>query len=317
MSGDPRLQRALSAKRESRGVEFKSVMDEGSPAAWPELIKDIVAMANSGGGVLVIGLTNVGEPSGEATSNVLGLDPAVLADRVGKYTGGRCPDLQIVPCTKAGSQLAAILIDAAPIPIVFERPGTYDVSKPGEKQRQLTAFGQGTLYFRRGARSQPATFDDVRLAIDRRLEMIRGQWLAGVRKVITARPGATVHVLPAGVVQSADPAAMPIRISTDPNAPAYQLLDPDKTHPFRQKEVIGEVNKRLKKGRRVNQYDLQAVRRAHKVDQRADFCYSPKFGSHQYSEAFVEWLVSECATSPTFLELVSRLANDVNVGRLS
>jgi len=49
------LDRAQAAKRESKYVEFKSQLDLGAPGVWCELIKDIVAFANSGGGVILVG----------------------------------------------------------------------------------------------------------------------------------------------------------------------------------------------------------------------------------------------------------------------
>lgn len=45
------VDKGLKAKRESKHVDFKSSFDEESPGEWCELVKDIVAMANSGGGV--------------------------------------------------------------------------------------------------------------------------------------------------------------------------------------------------------------------------------------------------------------------------
>jgi len=51
---------AVSAKRESKAVDFKRSFDPASVAEWCELIKDIVAMANSGGGTILIGVNNDG-----------------------------------------------------------------------------------------------------------------------------------------------------------------------------------------------------------------------------------------------------------------
>jgi len=44
------IQKALTAKRESKSVEFKETFDPTSPGDWCEVVKDIVAIANSGGG---------------------------------------------------------------------------------------------------------------------------------------------------------------------------------------------------------------------------------------------------------------------------
>lgn len=39
-----------AARSESRRVDFKESLDVASPGEWVELIKDVVTMANSGGG---------------------------------------------------------------------------------------------------------------------------------------------------------------------------------------------------------------------------------------------------------------------------
>lgn len=112
--------------------------------------------------------------------------------------------------------------------------------------------------------------------------------------------GSTVSVLPKGVVQSTDPAATPIRITDNPGAPGYQLIDPDKTHPWRQKELLQELNKVLPT--KINTYDLLAVRRLHHIDDDANFVHKARFGSTQYSPAFAEWLLKQHAADPTFFQ---------------
>jgi hypothetical protein len=58
--------------------------------------------------------------------------------------------------------------------------------------------------------------------------------------------------------------------------------------------VIREVNVRLV-GVSVNAFDVLSVRRVHTIreETRPEFVHVPKFGSPQYSDAFVDWLVDE------------------------
>jgi EC042_2821-lke REase len=81
----------------------------------------------------------------------------------------------------------------------------------------------------------------------------------------------------------------------------YGQVDPDRSHPYRQKEVIREVNARLD-GEGVNAFDVLSVRRVHSITEetRPEFVHVPKFGSPQYSDAFVDWLVSEHERDPAF-----------------
>ena len=53
---DRLISKALNAKRESKYIEFKSEFNPDSPQDWCEIIKDIVALANTGGGVIIFGV---------------------------------------------------------------------------------------------------------------------------------------------------------------------------------------------------------------------------------------------------------------------
>ncbi len=69
------------------------------------------------------------------------------------------------------------------------------------------------------------------------------------------------------------PNLQPVRIVTDPDAPALQPQDVDRLYPWRQKDLLRELNSRL--GRRtLNSYDIQAVRRQHRLDDRPDFVFN-------------------------------------------
>jgi predicted HTH transcriptional regulator len=54
---DPRVTKCLTANRESKSIEFKERFVPTDPSQALEVLKDIVAIANSGGGTLAIGIT--------------------------------------------------------------------------------------------------------------------------------------------------------------------------------------------------------------------------------------------------------------------
>jgi len=68
-------------------LEFKSQFNIHLNSSWCELIKDIVALANSDGGTLVIGLNNDGSTSGFDLADFFNLDVADIINRIAKYTG--------------------------------------------------------------------------------------------------------------------------------------------------------------------------------------------------------------------------------------
>ena len=69
------LAEALEASRESKRIELKGEFSSEVPGAWCELVKDIVAIANSGGGVIVVGLDDRGIPTGWDPAALLEIDP--------------------------------------------------------------------------------------------------------------------------------------------------------------------------------------------------------------------------------------------------
>jgi hypothetical protein len=286
------VDKALTAKRESKLIDFKSTFDPESTGDWCELVKDIVAMANSGGGAIVIGLDNGGAPSKNDVKAVLDLDHAKFVDKIRKYTGFEFGELEVHEAKKQDEAVAVIEISAVKVPMVFTEVGTYEVAG-GEKQKQKTAFSKGTVYFRHGAKSEPGTTEDLRSVIERQLEAIRGEWLDGVRKVVTAPQGSAVTVFSGEVKESSSPEATPIRFVDDPNAPGYRLIDHDTTYPHRQTELVEVVNGMLPEGIDVNTYDILAVRRVHGIDGDPRYCHTPKFGSPQYSDNFAKWIIDK------------------------
>lgn len=85
--------------------------------------------------------------------------------------------------------------------------------------------------------------------------------------------------------------------------------DPSKSHPFRQKEVVEQVNSRIT-GVNINQYDIQCVNKVLNIKQRTEYFYQGKVkGSPaQYSQAFVDWLVSQFERDKKFFRKSRRKA---------
>jgi EC042_2821-lke REase len=254
---DALLRRAAEAKRASSRVAFRDAAD-------PELVVDVAALANSGGGVVVIGQ----------------LDP-IDSRRLSEQLGGFA-DFEVEEVVRDSRTVTAIVVDAAgDAPLLIEQQA----------------------YFRHGSKSRPATANDLRKFLERRLDLIRRQWLRSIREVLVAPEGAHVAVVrTAERDEHGEPTL--IRLSADPNAPVYGRLDPDRTHPYRQTEVVAEVNRRLPEGVEVNPYDILSVRRVYEIaeETQPEFTHVPKFGSPQYSDAFVDWLLEQHASDPQFFE---------------
>jgi hypothetical protein len=275
VTNDELLAAALQARKESRHVEFVA-----SLPPWPELLKDVAAMANSGGGAIVIGRNRDGSDSGSDAH----VDRSEMIEAFTPFVGERFDGFTVVEANSNGSRHSVIVVPARThAPLVFEKPGTYTDAKSREK----TAFARGTIYFRHGTRSAPGSRRDVERFIAHELEDQRRGWARNVRRVASAPRDAQVLVV------KPKTAALPeVRVVDDPNAPTLARTDFDLTHPYRQTEVIRTVNERVG-FKLVTGYDLQCVRKVYDIAEHPEFFHRPKFGSPQYSEAFVSWLVSE------------------------
>jgi hypothetical protein len=270
------LDRAAKATRSSKRVALRDSVD------YVELVRDVAAMANSGGGVIVL-------------DSAAGVDEELLHEQLSRYAEPEFEGVEVESLSRNGRPSTAVVVEGVRnAPLVFTRTG-----RTGGDH---VAFVRGGLYFRHGAKSEAATGEDVRDFIRRQLDATRTQWLANMRQVMHAPDGAEVAVIETA---ERDEEGRPtlIRLTTDPHAPLYGQVDPDQSHPYRQKEVIREVNARLGEGA-VNAFDVLSVRRVHTISEETgpEFVHVPKFGSPQYSDAFVDWLVAERQRDPRFFE---------------
>ena len=250
---DKNLERALAATRPSGRIAFKPRFD-GSADAWRDLVRDIVALANSGGGVVLFDAI--------ATQ----LDARRVAQCIRQHTSSDFANFEIVEARKFAVPVTAIVIAEADTPIVFN---------------------DGTLYFRHGSKSAPATTNDLAAAIDKRVKQQRRSLLNVVRKVVQSPE--TVDV------------ATTVRVVDDPHALALRVFDYDKTHPYRQKDILTALQKRLA-GRTLNQFDMQAVRFVHDIDARPEFSHKSLYGGRQYSQKFLDWLVDQAKRNSDFFD---------------
>jgi hypothetical protein len=295
------LARAENAKRESKHVEFKSDFDPTSSGMWCELLKDMVAFANSGGGAIVFGLKNDGFPSSMNKEAILAIDLADIANKIRRYTDHEFSDIEIVEIERGGIRLAAFLVSGSNVPMIFTKPGTYET----EPAKQKTAFSQGTIYFRHGAKSEPGHREDLVRWLDREIERVRKNWIGGIRKVVEAPAGHVINVVSSPTDFTTDsPAkglAVTAQISADPGSVRVVPQNAEGIWPYRQKELLKKVNKQIHPAR-INGHDIICINGEFDVlGSHPEFAYKPhKLASPQYSDQFVAWLVNQYKTDPRF-----------------
>ena len=247
---------------------------------------------------MLIGVSNKGVPTGFDVRPILELDVAEITNKIFRYTSINFGDFEINSHTKVSFQIASLFIGPVEIPMVFTKPGTYSID---EGKQQKTAFSKGTVYFRHGAKSEPACSDDLRMFVERKLSTIRKEWMHGVRKVVTAPQGSTISMIPRDVHQTNEQSAFPIRFVDDANAPAFRNVDPNTTHPHRQKDVIVQIKVRIPECQRFTAHDALAIRRAFNIDGNPRYHYRPRFGSAQYSDEYIEWIEGKIRSNQNFI----------------
>jgi hypothetical protein len=248
----------------------------------------------------VIGVARDGRPAGGGAADLHGIDRAALTQQIAYFTGERFDDLEVVTAEKDGAPVVTIAVGPrGGSPLIFERSGASN----GD-----VAFAQGSVYFRHGGRSRPASAKDIVRFAQHEHMLLRRELARNVRKASAAPPGSDIIVAArrGGPTSTVDP----VRIVDDPNAPAVARTDFDVTHPYRQTELIRTINERA--GHHImGPFEMLCVRRAHHIDDRPEFFHRPKFGSPQYSDAFATWVLDEFGRDPEFFQK----AKDVYRGR--
>ena len=114
------IEQALGARRESKRVEFKEKFSSDK-RGWCELLKDVFALSNSGGGIILFGVDNTGTPTGVVQTGILNLDPADFTNKVQSYTSHNFSDFEIFEAKKDGVEVAC-----ADAPIAGDPSITYN-----------------------------------------------------------------------------------------------------------------------------------------------------------------------------------------------
>jgi hypothetical protein len=241
------------------------------------VVKDVVAMANSGGGVILFGIDDRGEAVRDPVE-LFSVDPAEITKRIHKYTEEHFDSFEICKTEKGGPLLRSWSVGSTSRWYSRSR-GPF---RTGRVRRLLS--GRATVYFRHGAQSAPGGSADLRDAIER----MRHKWARNIRRVIEAPAGSMVEVVPAVATADDSRPAVPIRMTEDPEAVPYRIADPDQTHPFRTMEIVAEINATLPPESRVNVHDIRAIRAAHDLDQRRDMIHNPRHGPRQFSPLFAD-----------------------------
>lgn len=290
---------ATNATDESTTIEFKENFLNEHPF-WCEIVKDIVAMSNTDGGIIVFGILDNGQSIQDFdTQKTLSVDLADIANKVFSFTRIHISGLKWVEISRSGKTHPGLFLTRSNFPIVFSHAGNY--VDPENPKRQKNAFNAGSIYFRHGSKSEPGVSEDIRNFIEYEIRKERTTWLDGVAKLTEAPRGANVQiVVPSANISSS--ATQEVRLTDNPSAQPAVCFDPDKLYPYRTGEAAKAVSKRLGSGIVVSSSLIILVRKCFKItpESRSDYCYKSRHSSPQFSEKFIDWIVEEIQKDPDF-----------------
>jgi predicted HTH transcriptional regulator len=188
----------VTRKRESAKLDYKQEWDPQRRRDVIELIKDLVAMANTAGGYVVIGLGDAGEEVGLQDAQVEILDEATLRAQTQSHLGVALELFLDKTISYGGKRYAIVtVLRSSRSPIVFAKDGQYP--DPAGANRTVAAFRQGDVFVRHGSASERWNQDDVRTIYGRVVDREKERWLAevvpDVRRLIEAAMGGRAPVV--------------------------------------------------------------------------------------------------------------------------
>ena len=151
------------------------------PRAWAELCRDVVALANSGGGVVLFGVDDDGTHLGLGESLLAVLDPAKVTDQLRRKAPSAAISTRYVEDVCDEQLYGALIVRLLDVPLVFDTEWGYNTS--GGKHRIV--IRPGALYVRTPGKSAPAQQGDVRELWQRSVNHAAEKVLARIEQVVS------------------------------------------------------------------------------------------------------------------------------------
>ncbi|NMB24029.1 MAG: ATP-binding protein [Firmicutes bacterium] len=154
---------------ESGSVDLKLTLNLDDPRASLDLVKDLVALANTGGGEIWIGCSEVQRP-GVSLALAKELDGAKVSDLVNRYIAPSRASVShsIEEADQPGAYIVKLRIERYHrYPFVFSRSGD-------GKGIKRPLFRVGQIYVRHGAKNEVATHCDLSRFIETAVQESRG-----------------------------------------------------------------------------------------------------------------------------------------------
>jgi hypothetical protein len=186
---------------ESSHQDYKLTFDSEDSEAKLNLVKDVIAMANAGGGEIIFGRNDT-EIFGIETEIAKSLDSAKVADLADRFAKPASLSIshEDLPLEN-GRVLHTVRVAAAEYPIVMADIGNYSHKSSGKNQH---VFQKGDIWTRHSSKTERVTYDDIRGWIEGAKRAEREAMLSRITKVIDIPDGAEIQIVQTSAVPALD-----------------------------------------------------------------------------------------------------------------
>ena len=196
------------------------------PRQWAELIRDVVAMANSGGGVVLFGIEDNGSRVGLEASLLGLLDPAKVVDQLRRKAPAASVASTYHEVSFYRKTYGALVVQPLRVPLVFDTEWGYN----DDGGRHQIVIRPGVLYVRTPGKSAPARQSDLREVWQRSVEIASEKMMARIERVASLPPDSELIVMAGdesgrGYVLVSGGEGRPVQITDDLDTPAVPLRD--------------------------------------------------------------------------------------------
>ena len=288
------LLRAVSGAEgrvETTNCDLKTAFD-GSNQAWVSLAKDIVAMSNSGGGVIVFGVDDNGHRVGLKQSLLDSMDPARINGQIEPKAPGARVNASYYEFTFYRLRYGFLCIHSQDDLIVFEKEWGYN--KPNGQHQ--TVIREGVLYARGVGETRPARQADISVMVRRLIETGSKALLSKIEMVATLpldsgivaldpdSEGRGIRLVDSGYGQ-------PVKIvaENEDAIPIAEVIDAELPFSSKQAEIVNQIRtwKAGNPAHRVQRNTLNqwylARNELEISDDIAEFCFMSAGYDHGYA----------------------------------
>lgn len=179
---------------ESNHQDYKLDFDPGNEKAKVDLVKNLVAIANAGGGRIIFGRNETVTP-GIDNDTCQALDSARLSDLVYRYVKPAQVELSHeIQALGDDRYLFTVRIAASEYPVVMSRQGDW---KGMNNRKDKAIFLLGDIWIRHSSKTERVTHEDMRTWIERAKQGERDRLLSRITTLVNLPDGAEIQVVSA------------------------------------------------------------------------------------------------------------------------